>query len=285
MTRTKIDKEPEAETVEPEARDPEPAPEPEARPPERPEAEAPAPAEASEAAAPEPPEHSEAQEPGSEVSAPESSKEPRPQASESSEAESSEEHETGATPGAAEETASDAPDEPASRRLLKDPLVRVALAITLIAALAAAWFGWSYNSASDDGSLTYAAERDRALAAADQAIVNLNTLDYRNLDAGLKVWQDSATAQLYDEIVKGRDRLRQDVEKGKTTSTAKVLESGLTELDVHAGKAAVVAAVRITITGADGKPANNTRRFAGQLTKTSSGWKLSALGQAPTGTS
>lgn len=259
MTRTKIDKEPEADTVqEPEAEVSE-----EREPSERPEAEAPAPAEASEAAAPEP--------------------------SEEPEAEVSEERETGVTPGAAEETvpASDVsePDGPASPRLLKDPLVRVALAVTLIAALAAAWFGWSYNSASGDGSLTYAAERDRVLAAADQAIVNLNTLDYRNLDAGLKVWQDSATAQLYDEIVKGRDRLRQDVEKGRTTSTAKILESGLTELDVHAGKAAVVAAVRITITGADGKPANNTRRFAGQLTKTSSGWKLSALGQAPTGTS
>ncbi|TDE34086.1 hypothetical protein E1289_10595 [Actinomadura sp. 6K520] len=166
----------------------------------------------------------------------------------------------------------------------RDPLVRVASLVTLVAMAAAAWFGWSYHSAAGDEALSYAAERDRVLAAADQAIVNLNTLDHRNVDAGLKVWQDSATAELYDEIVKGRARLKAEVEKAGTTSTAKVLESALTELDTRAGKAAVIAAVRITISGAEGKPVDSTRRFAGRLTRTPTGWKLSALGQAPTGT-
>lgn len=175
-------------------------------------------------------------------------------------------------------------DEPAPRRLSRDPLIRVASLVTVIAAAAAAWFGWSYNTAAGNDDLAYAAERDKVLAVANQAIVNLNTLDHRNVDAGLKVWQDSTTAELYDEIAKGRSRLEAEVKKAETTSTAKILESGLTELDTRAGKAAVIAAVRITITGAEGKPSENTRRFAGQLTKTSSGWKLSALGQAPTGT-
>ena len=175
-------------------------------------------------------------------------------------------------------------DEKPRRRLSKDPLIQIASLVTLIAAGAAAWFGWSYHAASGDDSMAYAAERDRVLAVAGQEIVNLNTLDYRQVDTGLKVWQDSATAQLYDQIVQGRERLKTEVQKAKTTSTAKILESGLTELDTRAGKAAVIAAVRITITGADGKPVDNTRRFAGQLTRTSDGWKLSALGQAPTGT-
>ncbi|MFG2016346.1 hypothetical protein [Actinomadura geliboluensis] len=175
-------------------------------------------------------------------------------------------------------------DEKPRRGLSKDPLIRIASLVTLIAAGAAAWFGWSYHAASGDDSMAYAAERDRVLAVAGQEIVNLNTLDYRQVDAGLKVWQDSATAQLYDQIVQGRERLKTEVQKAKTTSTAKILESGLTELDTRAGKAAVIAAVRITITGADGKPVDNTRRMAGQLTRTSDGWKLSALGQAPTGT-
>ncbi|MGH3239991.1 MAG: hypothetical protein ACRDNL_06400 [Spirillospora sp.] len=176
------------------------------------------------------------------------------------------------------------PEPESPRRRSGDPLVRVALAVTVIAALVCAWFGYSYRSASSDDSLTYAADRDRVLAAADQAIVNLNTLDHRDVDGGLKVWQDSSTAELYNEIVQGRARLKGDIEKAKTTSTAKILESALTELDTRAGKAAVIAAVNVTITRADGKPATNLRRFAGQLTRTSSGWKLSALGQAPTGT-
>lgn len=175
-------------------------------------------------------------------------------------------------------------DEQPRRSLATDPLIRIASVVTLIAACAAAWFGWSYHSASGDDSLAYAAERDRVLNVAGQEIVNLNTLDYRQVDAGLKVWQDSATAQLYDQIVSGRERLKTEVQNAKTSSTAKILESGLTELDTRAGKAAVIAAVRITITSANGKPVDSTRRFAGQLTRTSDGWKLSALGQAPTGT-
>ncbi|TDD76555.1 hypothetical protein E1293_26985 [Actinomadura darangshiensis] len=198
-----------------------------------------------------------------------------------------EEHET---PPEEPEAQADEPREPTKdteppRGLLKDPLVRVAMVVTLIAAVACAWFGYSYRSTSNDDSLAYAAERDKVLATADQAIVNLNTLDYRNVDAGLKIWRDSSTAQLYDEIVQGGSRLKSDIQKAKTTSTAKIRESALTELDARAGKAAVIAAVSISITGADGKPASNLRRFTGQLTRTSSGWKLSALGQAPTGTS
>ncbi|MES9602660.1 hypothetical protein [Actinomadura sp. NPDC000929] len=192
------------------------------------------------------------------------------------------EKETGEAP-AARPPAKDAAERP-RHRLSKDPLIRIASLVTLVAAGAAAWFGWSYHTASGDDSMAYAAERDRVLAVAGQEIVNLNTLDHRQVDAGLKVWQDSATAQLYDQIVQGQARLRTEVQKAKTTSTAKILESGLTELDSRAGKAAVIAAVRITITGADGRPVDNTRRFAGQLTRTSDGWKLSALGQAPTGT-
>ena len=174
--------------------------------------------------------------------------------------------------------------EAGPRRLSADPLVRTALVVTMIAALVAGWYGWSYRSASGDESLAYAKERDRVLAAAGQAIVNLNTLDHRDVDAGLKNWQDSSTAELYDEIAQGRARLKSDVEKAKTTSSAKVVESALTELDTRAGKAAVIAAVRITITRAGEKPAENIRRFSGQLTRTSDGWKLSALGQASTGT-
>lgn len=192
------------------------------------------------------------------------------------------EEETGEAPVAGP-PAKDAADR-SRRRLSRDPLIRVASLVTLVAAGAAAWFGWSYHAASGDDAIGYAAERDQVLAVAGQEIVNLNTLDYRRIDAGLKVWQDSATAQLYDQIVQGQARLRTEVQEAKTTSTAKILESGLTELDSRAGKAAVIAAVRITITGADGRPVDNTRRFAGQLTRTSDGWKLSSLGQAPTGT-
>ncbi|MBO2447971.1 hypothetical protein J4573_12780 [Actinomadura barringtoniae] len=188
-------------------------------------------------------------------------------------------------PAEAEEKPKTPPDPAPAPAKGRDHVLIAAIALAVVAALVAGWFGWSAYSTSHDDSIAYGRTRDDVLRTADQAIANLNTLDYRNVTAGLGLWQDSTTSELYDQIVKGRADLEREVAKNKTTTTARILESGLTELDTRAGKAAVMAAVRITVTGADGKSTNRISRLAGQLTKTSSGWKLSALGQAPTGTS
>jgi Mce-associated membrane protein len=42
-------------------------------------------------------------------------------------------------------------------------------------------------------------------------------------------------------------------------------------------------AVQITVTPASGSPVTKQSRLAGTLTRTSSGWKLSQLGQVPVG--
>ncbi|MCP2334827.1 Mce-associated membrane protein [Actinomadura rupiterrae] len=183
----------------------------------------------------------------------------------------------------AEEKEEPPAEEPkAKRSLRRDPLILVALAVTAASAVAAAWFGWSYHSASNDKSISQARLRDQVLRTAEQEVVNLNTLDYNHIDQGLSLWQDSTTAELYDQIVQGRQQLATSVTKAKTVSTAKILESGITELDSDAGKAGVMIAVRVSVATPDGKSSASIRRLSGQLTRTSAGWKLSALGQAPT---
>ncbi|RMI46660.1 hypothetical protein EBO15_06775 [Actinomadura harenae] len=158
----------------------------------------------------------------------------------------------------------------------------IAITVTVIAGLAAAWFGWSYHQASNDKTLGQARMRDDVLRSAEQEVVNLNTLDYTKVDQGLSLWQDSTTADLYNQIVQGRQQLADSVTKAKTVSTAKILESGITELDSDAGKAGVMVAIRVTVTTPDGKTSTTIRRLSGQLTRTSDGWRLSALGQAAT---
>ena len=158
-----------------------------------------------------------------------------------------------------------------------------ALVMALVAAVCAAYFGWSWYSAAHDESLRYSQARDEALRAGEQAIQNLNTLDYRNLDEGLKIWQDSSTSELYREIVQGRSQFEQAVRKAQTITSAKVLDAAVTELDRHAGKASVIVALQVTVTPPKGEPAIRKTRLVGQLTRTSTGWKLSALAQAPVG--
>jgi Mce-associated membrane protein len=158
-----------------------------------------------------------------------------------------------------------------------------ALVLAVVAALVAAWFGWSWYGAAHDESLRYSQTRDEVLRAGEQAVQNLNTLDYRNLNQGLKLWQDSTTSELYREIVQGRAGFERALREGKTITSAKVLEAAVTELDVHAGKASVIVGIQITVTPPKGNPAIKKPRLMGELTRTSTGWKLSALAMAPVG--
>jgi Mce-associated membrane protein len=164
-----------------------------------------------------------------------------------------------------------------------DPLLAAALVPAVITASCAGWFGWSWYRAAHDDSLRYSQTRDEVLRAGEQAVQNLNTLDYRDVDRGLNTWQDSSAGELHQQITQGREQFEQQVRQAKTISTARILEGAVTELDDRAGKAGVIVAVQITVTPPTGSPTTKQSRLLGQLTRTPSGWKLTALGQAPIG--
>jgi Mce-associated membrane protein len=122
------------------------------------------------------------------------------------------------------------------------------------------------------------------LRAGEQGVQNMNTLDYRKVDQGLTAWEDSSTGDLHQELVQGRAQFTSQVQLVKTVTTAKILDAAVTELDDRTGKAGLIVAVQITVTPPTGTPATKQSRMRAQLTRTPSGWKLSALGQAPVGT-
>ncbi|MFJ8871163.1 hypothetical protein OHB07_32570 [Streptomyces sp. NBC_00111] len=168
-------------------------------------------------------------------------------------------------------------------RTTRNPLVVAAIVLTVAAAGAAGWGGWSRYDAAHDGSAAYAEARDAALAAGEQAVQNMNTLDHAQVEKGLDRWEDSTTGDLHRQLVDGRDAFVKQIEAARTVSTARILSGAVTELDERAGKAGVMVALRVTVTAPEGKPAVKESRMLGQLTRTSEGWKLSALGQAPVG--
>ncbi|MET9800509.1 nuclear transport factor 2 family protein [Streptomyces sp. NPDC006368] len=167
--------------------------------------------------------------------------------------------------------------------MTRNPLLSVAAALALLAAGGAGWSGWSWYAAAHDDSAAYATTRDQVLAAGEQAVQNMNTLDHRDLRRGLDTWQDSATGELSEQLAQGRARFEEQIRQAKTVTSAKVLSGAVTELDTRAGRARVMVALRVTVTPAKGKPAAKESRMLGELTRTPEGWKLSALGQAPVG--
>ncbi len=171
------------------------------------------------------------------------------------------------------------------KRRRVDAVTGVALVLVVVAAAVAGYFGWSWYGAAHDDSLHYSRARDAVLLAAEQGVQNMNTLDYRNVDQGLAAWEDSSTGDLHQELVSGRSQFAAQVREAKTVTTAKILDGAVSELDDRAGKAGVMVALQITVTPPKGEPTTKQSRMRAQLTRTPSGWKLSALGQAPVGTS
>lgn len=165
------------------------------------------------------------------------------------------------------------------------PLPAVALTLAVAAAVAAALTGWSWYGAAHDGDAAFARNRDAVLAAGEQAVQNLNTLDHNDLDHGLDIWEDSTTGDLHSQLTRGRTDFAKQVQQAQTVSTAKVLSGAVTELDTRTGRAGVMVALRITVQAPRSKPAVKESRMLGELTRTADGWKLSALGQAPMGDS
>ncbi|MFI9558083.1 hypothetical protein [Nonomuraea endophytica] len=161
---------------------------------------------------------------------------------------------------------------------------RVAVALCALAAVGAAWFGWAWIGAVGDDGLRYSRLRDEVVRSGSQAVQNLNTLSHRTVERDLALWEDSTAAQLHQQIVQGRAAFTAEIAKAGTATSAKVLEAALTELDEAAGTARIIAAVRITVVPPQGEPVVKKTRLVGELTRTSGGWKLAALTQAPDGT-
>ena len=180
-------------------------------------------------------------------------------------------------------TTASATTKPATRGWLAEPLVATALVLAVLAAGFAAWSGWSLYQASNAGPPAAAQLRDQVLQEGEQAVQNFNTLDYRKVAAGLALWEQSSTGPLHAEISAGRSQFTQQIESTKTVTTARILDGALTALNPKARTASIMVAVQITVAPASGSPVTKQSRLLGTLTRTSSGWKLSALGQVPVG--
>ncbi len=173
---------------------------------------------------------------------------------------------------------------PANSRRLRDPLLvtaTIALAAAVIVAAMAA-MSW-VNARRAPGAAQAAQVRDDALRAGEQAVLNFNTLDYRHVAAGVRLWEQSSTGALRAQVVSGQAGFEKQIARSQTTTTARVLDAALTRLNVTAGTATIIVAIQLTVTPAHGQAATKQSRLTGTLTRTPAGWKLSGLTQVPVG--
>lgn len=132
-----------------------------------------------------------------------------------------------------------------------------AIALAVVAAVAAAWFGGTWiTGLVQDRPRAHA--RDEALAAAQQAAINITSMKMSDIDGSLAVARSSMTGDLLDASTKNADQLKQKITESNVDAASKVVGGSLTALNSERNQASALIVMEVTET-APGKQANKTR--------------------------
>ncbi len=168
----------------------------------------------------------------------------------------------------------------AIRTFLSGPLRTATLAVAVLAVVAfaaAGWFGVSWYRATHDPALARGVARDAVLQDAQQAMVNLNTIDYRRVQDGLKLWEQSASGSLLGEVRTNRDNYARAITDSKTTTTARIIDAAVAALDEGAGSAQVLLGVDVTSQFEDGAASCVRRGIQLDMRRDGDAWKVDKL--------
>lgn len=157
-------------------------------------------------------------------------------------------------------------------------VVLVLAVLTMLAVLAALFFGVRLGLAVTDDNLALAQARDTVLVDARQAAVNLNTLNPADVQAGLSLWEQSSTGSVLEEFQRNRETFAQFVTEAKRSTEASVVDAAVAELDVRAGIARVLIGVDVIVRPEGQEPVLSRQRLQLEMTRTIDGvWKVSRI--------
>ncbi|TYL55380.1 hypothetical protein FXB39_03280 [Nocardioides sp. BGMRC 2183] len=159
---------------------------------------------------------------------------------------------------------------------LLDVLIPAVGVLVLVAGLLTWWRATQH----DADEVVRAELRDTVLITATSQIETMNTLDYRDVDAGLEKWQDVTTGTLHDQIVEQGTEQAPLLEDQKKISQGHVVQAAV--LDLTEDTATVIAAVEVTVqdgTDLEAEPTVKRHRYSADLVEVDGEWLLEALEQ------
>ena len=167
-----------------------------------------------------------------------------------------------------------------SQTLQGGPLQKAILAVaalTVVALVTAGWFGLSWYMAAHDKSLAGSAERDTVVREAAQATLTLNNIDYRHVQDGLSLWEQSATGPLLAQLRANRDSYAHAITDSATVTNGNVVDAAVAALDQQAGTAQALVALDVTSQVEKGDPGCVHRRVHLDMVRAGQSWKVSNL--------
>jgi Mce-associated membrane protein len=150
--------------------------------------------------------------------------------------------------------------------------------LTMLAVLAALFFGVRLGLALTDDDLALAQARDAVLVDARQAAINLNTLNSADVQAGLDLWAQSTTGTVLEEFQRNRETYAKFVAEAKRSTEASVVDAAVAELDPRAGLARVLVGLDVIVRPEGQEPLLSRQRLQLEMTLTPDGvWKASRI--------
>jgi Mce-associated membrane protein len=150
-----------------------------------------------------------------------------------------------------------------------------------VVAVAIALFAWQDVQGATDPDRERADLRDSAIIEGTAAVETMNSMDHRDVAAGVEAWQSVTTGTLHDQLVAISPQERELLAQQGKVATGKVVQAALT--DLTATTATIIAAVEVTVVDSESgeEPSVKRNRFSGDLVLVDGEWKLENLGQVP----
>ncbi len=160
------------------------------------------------------------------------------------------------------------------------PLRMATLAVAVLVMIAfavAGWFGLLWYRAAHDESLALGMVREAVLRDSQRAAFTLNSLDYRQVQDGLTLWEQSAAGPLLTELQANRNTYVGAITESKTIITARVLDTAVAALDERSGTAQVLVGVDVTSQIDQRDPSCAHRRVRLEMIRVGDAWKVGTL--------
>ncbi|MDQ0380053.1 hypothetical protein [Amycolatopsis thermophila] len=154
-------------------------------------------------------------------------------------------------------------------------LPRVLGALAVVAVLAAAWFGWGWWQAATDAGLVRARDRDAVVAAAGEALVTLNTIDYRDGPAAIDRWIAVTSGQLGSSLNGDRQTQQDRAKTAQLVATASLRQIAVTELTGDTAR--VIAVLDVSIATGGGAPKPGRSHVIADVSRVEGTWKVTSV--------
>ncbi|SMD09271.1 hypothetical protein [Kibdelosporangium aridum] len=154
---------------------------------------------------------------------------------------------------------------------------RILVVLAVLAVAAAGFTGWRWWTSANSSEADLAKQRDAVLEVGVRQVIELNTVDYQNLDADFDRWREASTGPLLERLNRNRDTDRQAALGAKTVARANPVVAAITTMNTYSGTANMIAAVEVSVSQNGAQPTTSVSRWDVDLARTDMGWKVSAL--------